>query len=107
MLEWLESQVTPENYKPVECDENVLRSMRFEEVYIVDYTSINPNMPRKFYKNMMPDIAITSCEKCQKFFLQDEYEFAYLERNCCPFCRNIESGKGVKQVVSSLADLET
>jgi len=64
MLEWLESQVAPENYKPVECEEHVLRSMRFEEVFIVDYTTINPSMPRKYFKNMMPDVAITNCDKC-------------------------------------------
>ena len=64
MLEWLETQVTPESYKPVECDEHILRSMRYEEVFIVDYTTLNPNLPKKFYKNMMSDVAVTNCEKC-------------------------------------------
>jgi len=107
MLEWLETQVTADTYRPVEVDEHILRSLRQEEVFIVDYSHLCPSMPRKFYKNMVPDMAITSCERCCKFFIQDEYEFAYLEKNCCPFCRNVEQNKGVKQVVSSLAELST
>ncbi len=36
MLEWLETQVSPETYRPVEVDERILRSMRYEEIFIVD-----------------------------------------------------------------------
>ncbi len=64
MLEWLETQVSPDNYKPIECDEQILRSMRYEEVYVVDYTTLCPGLPKKFYKNMMPDVAVTMCDKC-------------------------------------------
>jgi hypothetical protein len=38
MLEWLESQVSPDGYKPVEVDERILKSLRYEEVFIVDYS---------------------------------------------------------------------
>jgi len=38
MLEWLETQVTPDTYKAIEVDERILRSMRYEEVFIVDYS---------------------------------------------------------------------
>lgn len=54
---------------------------------------------------MVPDVAITLCERCCKFFMQDEYEFAYMEKGCCPFCKNIEKDKGVKNVYGSLADI--
>jgi hypothetical protein len=54
---------------------------------------------------MVPDVAITLCDKCCKFFLQDEYEFAYMEKGCCPFCKNQEKEKGVKNVYGSLADM--
>ena len=54
---------------------------------------------------MVPDVAITLCDKCCKFFLQDEYEFAYMEKGCCPFCKNQEKEKGVKKVYGSLADM--
>jgi len=54
---------------------------------------------------MVPDVAITLCEKCCKFFLQDEYEFAYMEHGGCPFCKNVEKDKGGKNVYGSLVDV--
>ena len=79
--------------------------MRFEEVFIVDYSKFCPSLPRKYYKNMVPDVSITMCECCCKFFLQDEYEFAYIEKGHCPFCKNVEKDKGTKNVYGSLADM--
>ena len=105
MLEWLETQVSPDQYKAVEVDERILKSMRYEEVFIVDYSQLSPQWPKKYYKNMVPDVAVTLCDKCCKFFLQDEYEFAYIEKGCCPFCKNVEKDKGVKNVYGSLADM--
>ena len=105
MLEWLETQISAESYKPVEVDERILKSLRYEEIFIVDYSQYCPAFPRKYFKNMVPDVAITLCEKCCKFFLQDEYEFAYIEKGCCPFCKNQEKDKGVKNVYGSLADI--
>jgi intraflagellar transport protein 122 len=69
MLEWLETQVSADSYKAVEVDERILKNMRYEEIYIVDYSTLCPNMPRKFYKNMVPDVAITLCDRCCKFFM--------------------------------------
>ena len=69
MLEQLETQVQADTTKPVEVDERVMQNMRYEEVFIVDYSKLCPNKPRKFYKNMVPDVSITMCEQCCKFFL--------------------------------------
>lgn len=69
MLEQLETQVHPDSNKPVEVDETVLQHMRYEEVFIVDYSKLCPSMPHRFYKNMVPDVPITMCENCCKFFL--------------------------------------
>lgn len=38
MLEWLETQVSADNYRAVEVDERILKALRFEEVFIVDYS---------------------------------------------------------------------
>ena len=105
LLDWMDSQVTPENYKPVMVKENVMRHMRYEEVFIQDMSHYCPNYPKRYFKNMVPDVAITKCEQCQKFFIQDEYEFAYMESGHCPFCKNVEKDKGQKQVFGSLADM--
>ena len=80
--------------------------MRFEEVYVVDMSHFSPAVPKRYYKNMSPEIAINKCENCNKFFIQDEYEFAYMELGHCPFCKNVEKDKGVKAVFGSLADMQ-
>merc|ERR1712146_659231 len=105
MLEQMDRQHSPENTKPIRTDERVLQHMRFEEVFVVDYSKISPAMPKRYYKNMVPDVSITCCERCCKFFLQDEYEFAYIEKGYCPFCKNVEKNKDQKKVYGSLADM--
>lgn len=101
----LEQPHVTSDARPVEIDEKTLQSMRYEEVFVVDYTSLCPKMPRRYFKNMVPDVSITKCECCCKFFLQDEYEFAYIEKGHCPFCKNVEKDKGVNNVYGSLADM--
>jgi len=89
----------------VPVNEHIMKHMRFEEVLIVDMTHLSPSYPKRFFKNMVPDVAIFKCEHCNKFFLLDEYEFAYIECGHCPFCKNVEKDKGVKAVYGSLADM--
>jgi hypothetical protein len=79
--------------------------MRFEECFIQDMTHFCPKLPKRYFKNMVPDVAITMCEHCCSFFIQDEYEFSYMENGHCPFCKHVEKDKGTKQVFGSLADM--
>jgi len=104
LLELLDTQ-TAKDYKPIEVDEYLLKSLRYEEVYVLDYAHFNTNMPKRYFKNIVPDVAINMCDNCCKFFIQDEYEFAYMELGHCPFCKNVEKDKGVKNVYGSLADM--
>ena len=104
LLELLDHQTSKE-YRPIEVDEYMLKSLRFEEVYIQDYSHFNPNYPKRYFKNIVPDVAINMCENCCKFFAQDEYEFAYMEMGHCPFCKHVEKDKGVKNVYGSLTDM--
>ena len=62
LLDWMDSQTTPENYKAVVVNENVLKHMRFEEVFIVDNSHFSTSYPKRYYKNMVPDVAITKCD---------------------------------------------
>jgi len=111
MLEQPETMADPESTRPVEVDERVLINMRYEEVFVIDYTPFCKTMGKRYFKNMVPDVSITLCNNCCKFFLQDEYEFAYIEKGCCPFCKNVEKDKGSKNhkfsqnVYGSLADM--
>jgi len=104
LLDLLDQQASRE-YKPIDVDEYMLKAMRYEEVYVLDYSHFNPNYPKRYFKNIVPDVAINMCENCCKFFIQDEYEFAYMEQGHCPFCKNVEKDKGVKNVYGSLADM--
>lgn len=106
VLEFTDNQTTPEQYRPVVVDEHILKSMRYEEVYVLDLSHFSKAIPKRYFKNMSPEIAIMKCENCCKFFIQDEYEFAYMESGHCPFCKNVEKDKGVKAVYGSLADMQ-
>lgn len=105
MIEFIDNQHTPDQYRPVPVNDNILRYMRFEEVLIVDMTHLNASFPKRYFKNMVPDVAIHKCEHCNKFFVLDEYEFAYMEQGHCPFCKNVEKDKETKAVFGSLADM--
>lgn len=95
LMESLDHQTTT-GYEPIEVDEAILQNMRYEEVYVVDYSHFNQKMPKRYFKNLVPDFAISMCENCCKFFVLDEYEFAYMESGHCPFCKYIEKDKGGK-----------
>ena len=55
-------------------------------MFVVDLSHLCPSYPRRYYKNMQTDIAVTMCERCCQFFMQDEYEFEFVEKKCCTFC---------------------
>lgn len=69
VLEFTDNQTTPEQYRPVVVDEHILKSMRFEEVYVLDLSHFSKAMPKRYFKNMSPEIAIMKCENCCKFFI--------------------------------------
>ena len=48
----LETVPVDGEWKPVEVDERVMQHIRFEEVFIVDYSKLCPSLPKRFYKNM-------------------------------------------------------
>jgi hypothetical protein len=103
MLEQMDRLHQPDP-APIRTNERVLQHIRFEEVFVVDYSKINSTIRRRYFKNMVPDVSITCCERCCKFFLQDEYEFAYVAAGHCPFCKNVEKTKDTRKVFGSLAD---
>ena len=105
LLENTEHQATPNSYKPVCVGQDVLQHMRFEEVFVMDMSHFSPNLPKRYFKNMVPDVAIYMCENCCRFFIQDEYEFTYMECGHCPFCKHVEKDKEQTKVFGSLADM--
>lgn len=89
LAEVCDMQITSHEYIPVVVDERIIKSMKYEEVYIIDLTKHCKGMEIKYYKNMMPDEPLKLCKYCFKFFLLDEYELALLDEKKCPFCKNV------------------
>lgn len=50
--------MTQSKYQPLEIDESILSNMRYEEIYIQDYSHLNPKYPKRYFKNLVPDVAI-------------------------------------------------
>mmetsp|Transcript_6897 Transcript_6897/g.6758 ORF Transcript_6897/g.6758 Transcript_6897/m.6758 type:complete len:513 (+) Transcript_6897:423-1961(+) len=86
IMEWAEVQMAQDEYHPVVVDEYTLASIPAQDIFILDLTKINSTLPKRYFKLMIPDIEIVLCPNCGHFFLQDEYDLAFLETNACPVC---------------------
>mmetsp|Transcript_24173 Transcript_24173/g.65451 ORF Transcript_24173/g.65451 Transcript_24173/m.65451 type:complete len:1251 (-) Transcript_24173:228-3980(-) len=72
-------------FRAVEVDEEMLLSFRREHVFVQKWPS--SAVPWTWWKNMIPELAISQCSTCNHFFNAEEWEFAVLSKGCCPFCR--------------------
>ena len=75
------------------CNARVLRSLHPTEVFVQKF-------PRKcerfrFFKNMIPDVPVSLCAVCNKFFHQEDFEFSVLQKGHCPFCRSTADKVGL------------
>ncbi len=77
--------------EPIRVDESILRSFHRNEVYIKKWPS--PAVKTQFYKSMVPEAPIILCPSCNRFFDEEEYELAYLQKGHCPFCRFVAKDK--------------
>lgn len=93
IMEWAEVQMTQDEYHPVVVDESTLASIPSSDIFIMDLSNINKTLPKRYYKLMIPDIEIVLCHHCGHFFLQDEYDLAFLETNACPVCQTQEANE--------------
>ena len=96
LLDLINEQESTENYKMLELDESVLKSLNENEVFIIDQRNINSHFPVRFFKNRKKEIGVTMCKFCFRFFKIEEFENAFIKvGNCCPLCKNVdESMKG-------------
>ena len=73
------------DYVPVVVNRKILSNMEPGEVIVAKW---GPAPLRyQFFRNLMPDMAITKCESCNKMFHTDDYELQLLQKGHCPFCR--------------------
>jgi intraflagellar transport protein 122 len=75
----------PLSQGPIRLNREALSKLEKQYVYIVE--SKHHSIPVRFYKHVIPEIPVILCDKCGHFFHSDDYEFAILQNNECPFCR--------------------
>jgi len=99
MLDAASYIVPGEPYQVVRVDRETLAAIPPEEVYIVDRTQHSPYLPVQFFRLMIPDIPVTLCKFCGRFYHQETWELEYLKQEKCPFC-------GKKDCEWDLADVQ-
>jgi intraflagellar transport protein 122 len=97
MLDAADTTVPGEPYQPVRIDRETLLDLRPEEVYVIDFRKYSPILPIRFYRSMIPEVAIAVCGACGHFFHQETWELEFLQNKCCPYCgsKEIDSAKPV------------
>jgi intraflagellar transport protein 122 len=74
------------DYIPVMLNSKTLATLDLDSVCIQDLRKLNPSANVRYYKNLIPELLLKSCQNCGKFFTLDEYEFEYIQHKHCPFC---------------------
>ncbi|KAG7202395.1 hypothetical protein KM043_018711, partial [Ampulex compressa] len=62
----------------------LLKSMDPSTVLIIKWPK---PFKTRYFRNLLPDLQVTSCRSCLKLFHSDDYELALLRYGHCPFCR--------------------
>jgi intraflagellar transport protein 122 len=94
MLDAASYFVPGEPHQPVSIDRETLMELRSEEVYVVDFRKFSPLLPVRFYRSLIPEVAIAVCGSCGHFFHQETWELEFLQNGCCPYCGNKEIDSG-------------
>ena len=81
----LEHQDGAQVYEPVTVDGRCLLKMKREEVFYCK--PIIEGMRMRFFKNMIPEIAVAISQPCHRFFNEEDFEFVYLRDGVCPVSR--------------------
>eukprot|EP00927_Polykrikos_kofoidii_P071466 TRINITY_DN6772_c0_g1_i1.p1 TRINITY_DN6772_c0_g1~~TRINITY_DN6772_c0_g1_i1.p1 ORF type:complete len:1294 (+),score=238.21 TRINITY_DN6772_c0_g1_i1:115-3996(+) len=99
MLDAASYFVPGEPYQPVSIDRETMLELKPEEIYIVDFRKYSPLAPIRFFRSMIPEVAISVCGACGHFFHQETWELEFLQNKCCPYCghKEIDSAKKLKE----------
>ncbi|CAE8678918.1 unnamed protein product [Polarella glacialis] len=86
MLDAASYFVPGEPYEPVKIDRETLAELRPEEIYTSDFRKYSSLLPIRFFRSMIPEVAIAVCASCGNFFHQETWELEFLQNKCCPYC---------------------
>eukprot|EP01006_Ploeotia_vitrea_P032643 TRINITY_DN64821_c0_g1_i1.p1 TRINITY_DN64821_c0_g1~~TRINITY_DN64821_c0_g1_i1.p1 ORF type:complete len:1202 (-),score=127.96 TRINITY_DN64821_c0_g1_i1:106-3711(-) len=83
MLMNLETGTGQKGYQPLEVSMEMLKTFKADDIFVINWGGeIRP----KFYRNMVPDVAIALCKECNHFFHEEDFDFECLKKGGCPFC---------------------
>lgn len=88
LLSSVDNEAGISSYAPLPVNREILESLKPNEVFIVKWNT--PGLKNQYFKNMISDVPIVLCSKCNHFFHEESYEFAYLQSGSCPYCRTKE-----------------
>jgi len=78
-------------FLPITANRAILRQMRSSEIYVQQWPEPIGN---QYYRNVLPELSVSHCKACNKFFHSDDFELLVLQKGCCPFCRTKVSISG-------------
>lgn len=62
-----------------------LQAMRRSQVWVA---GVDADLgPLRYYRCVIPGVALMQCQACRRIFNEDAFEFAVLRSGSCPFCR--------------------
>ncbi|PAA93686.1 hypothetical protein BOX15_Mlig006330g1 [Macrostomum lignano] len=73
-----------DEFSRVYVDRETLKSIPSNEVVVLKWPT---PMRCQYFKSMLPDYSTSVCHSCNKIFSTDDFEFTFVQRGCCPFCR--------------------
>lgn len=80
----------------LKLDREQFGQLNLNEVLVLDWTK---PLKKQFYRNMVPEVAVTKCSFCNKFFQTDDFESQLLMHGSCSFCRTTQTVQNNKDLL--------
>ncbi|KAJ3255478.1 hypothetical protein HDU77_003673 [Chytriomyces hyalinus] len=71
---------------PYRLDRNDLAALRRRDVFVEDWGK--RSLKKRYFKVSHSDAVVIMCQKCCKFFMDDEWNYQYLQEGACHYCRS-------------------
>ncbi|SPQ96247.1 unnamed protein product (mitochondrion) [Plasmodiophora brassicae] len=72
-------------YPDLVVSRQTLQAMRRSQVWVA---GVDADLgPLRYYRCVIPGVALMQCQACRRIFNEDAFEFAVLRSGSCPFCR--------------------
>ena len=76
---------TENDYSVVEANRKMLELLDRSDIFL---RKCAKKKTVQYFKNMIPEIGISICHTCLQFFHEEDFEYSFLKRQCCPVCKS-------------------